>query len=894
MKSTISNLDSLNLLPVALVLFDNKKVYFVNKKAHQLLCLPSKTDLSKLNPFDFIHPDFHKRIKKNNTEILKGKEFDPVELKIKSVKNKFFFIEAKSNAVLFNGKKVVQSVFYEISERKNYYDFLINSNEILNLLGQNNSDILYKFDYLPTQKFSYLSHSFKKITGFDPKDVIKNTSFLKKLLFSDINYTLPSDKKKFINKYNNEGRVITPLKTKQNKNIWIESTLNVIKNEKQQVVSVIGIGRDVTQQKETESQLIDTQNQLHLIAKNAHDVIYFFTYQPKPKYLFISDSVERVLGYKPENFYKDPFFINKRTVGKNNEFKEHEKTAAKEQKKGNIKQRKIVYQIKNSAGELVWMEDHINPVFDEKGKLTFIFGIVRNINELKKKENELNQKWSDYKLLLDQSPIAFYIHDNGICLMCNKAGVDLIKEKSEKNIIGKFIINYIIPEQRKKAIERMKLAKEGKEWDFLNYTLTNKKGKRVNVEIKTVPITYNGKKCVLSLVKDISEREQAQKNKLRAELTEEANKLLVKEIALREEAEKKLIEQKNKLSAIFENSQHVVWTVNKNYELTYYNKNFEKLFFNKHGKKVKIGIKGDDFVPEKNKQSYSDFWYPHYKKAFKGQQLVFELKDATGDGTEIYREVFINPIYNDKGEITEISCMANDISGAKQQEKKLLEQSARIKTIFDSGHQTIWTVDTNFRYLSFNKNFIDAYKETYGQEPKINKCFLDTAATHPDALKISKFWEEKYNEVLKGKSIEFVVERKVLKGNTKTRRFYLQPIYNTKGEVIEISGLGREITQEVLIQQKTLNQAAKLNSIFEGSSHYVWTVDKDLNLTSFNRNYTELIKNVYNTTPVIGQPVKRDKVLNDYSYIKKLIDNYKIAFEGGKVNFEIMLEGANK
>jgi PAS domain S-box-containing protein len=340
-KSTISNPNSLNLLPVALVLFDNKKVYFVNKRAHLLLCLPIKADLNKLNPFDFIHPDFQKRIKNNNTQILNGKEFGPVELKVKNTKGKYFFIEAKSNAVFFNGRKVVQSVFYEISERKNYYDLLEHSSEILNLLGQNSSDILFKYDYLPSERFSYISQSFKKITGYEPSDIIKNSNAYKKLFFNDIKYTQPSNQKKFIKKYNEEGRVITPIKTKQNKTVWIESTINVIRNDKQKIVSVIGIGRDVTQQKETELQLSDAQNQLHLIAKNAHDVIYFFTYQPKAKYLFISDSVERVLGYKPESFYKDPFFINKRSIGKTNDFKKHEKIAAIEQKNGKLKQKKI-------------------------------------------------------------------------------------------------------------------------------------------------------------------------------------------------------------------------------------------------------------------------------------------------------------------------------------------------------------------------------------------------------------------------------------------------------------------------------------------------------------------------------------------------------------------------
>lgn len=601
-----------------------------------------------------------------------------------------------------------------------------------------------------------------------------------------------------------------------------------------------------------------------------------------------------MLGYKPENFYKDPLFINKRSIGKTNDFKKHEKIAAIEQKNGKLKQKKILYQVKNNAGVNVWMEDHVNPVYDEKGKISFLFGIVRNVDELKRKEGELNQKWSDYKILLDQSPIAFYIHSNGVCLMCNKAAVDLVKAKSEKNIIGKSILKYIVKEQRPAAIERMKLATKGKEWDFKSYQIVNKKGTKINVEIKTVPITYNGTSCVLSLVKDISERELVEKNKLKAELAEESNRGLKSEIKLREDAEKQLTEQKNKLSAIFENSQHVVWTINKNRELTYFNKNFEKLFFDKHGKKTTIGKRGDLFVSKQNTKAYNDFWEPYYKRAFNGEQLVFELKDYTSKGVEIFREVYINPIYNNNGDVTEISCMANDVSETKKAEKQLLEQSARIKTIFDNGDQTIWTVDSNFKYTTFNKNFINAFKSTYNALPILHKTYSDCAKNHPEVKSIAGFWDTKYKEVLKGNPIEFVVERKHLSGEKVIRRFYLQPIFDANNKVVEISGLGKEITEEIYTQQKILNQAAKLNSIFEGSSHYVWTVDVNNNLTAFNKNYIELIKSVYNTTPVFGKPINREKKTGDISYIKQMALNYKKAFSGEKVNFELKLEGFNK
>ena len=100
-KNKGSNVDlhTIQSLPVAAALFDDKKVYFINDKAAKLFSIPSallKTP-EKINLFTYLSPEFHKRIKNNNKEILKGKTFPPVELEFKDYKGKKLFLEIISN-----------------------------------------------------------------------------------------------------------------------------------------------------------------------------------------------------------------------------------------------------------------------------------------------------------------------------------------------------------------------------------------------------------------------------------------------------------------------------------------------------------------------------------------------------------------------------------------------------------------------------------------------------------------------------------------------------------------------------------------------------------------------------------------------------------------------------
>ena len=860
-------------LPTPLIIFSNESVIYANEKAKQLLALPKNPSKKQLNVFNYILPEFRSEILARNNKIFAGKKLAPYAIKIRSVKGKIIDIETKSRKVLINKKQYILTIFYDVSEQKLRYNELEEAKKVLELIGSNNTDVVFKYDLLPKEQYSYVGDSVTKILGYKPSEWYKNKNLYEKIMLPEDFKKFPKSTNAYLNYIQKNNKILVRFYSKNKSVVWLETIYNVVKDQKGKISSVICVGRDVTKEKETEASLQITKEQLNLIANNAHDVIYFYTYHPKPKYIFISNSVEKILGYKPEQFYKDAFFISKHTLGKTNAFKTYEQQVRNDQLKGKLTSNQIKYQVKNAKGDLVWMEDHVNPVFDEKGKISFLFGIIRNINELKEKEIELNHKWSDYKLLLDQSPISFFIHSNGLCLMCNKAAVELLKVRSEKDIIGKFIINYIVPEQRQRAMERMRSATQGTEFDFLAYQINDSKNNAINVEIKTVPIRYNGIDCVLSLVKDISERELFEKGKIKAELIEEHNK--------------ELTNQKNKLSAIFENSSHLVWTIDHNYNFTYFNNNFKSIFKINHGVEPELGKTSFELVPEKHKSEHRNTWHPLYRRVFNGERIVFEREEPYANGETIYREVYLNPIYSANGEISEISCMASDISENKQNQQKLIEQASRINAIFESGSQLVWSVDKNYKYTAFNKNFSNALYEIAKVYPEIGGEPLSKDQNIINAY--INFWSEKYKEVFTGRSIDFITERILPNGKTAVRRFYLHPIYNNQHEVIEVSVLGHDITKEVQSQREIETQSAKLNSIFEMSSHYIWTVDKNNNLTSFNRNYTQLINKIYGTLPIIGQPLDRGTMLVDDEYIKKLEGNYTKALSGEKMNFELEL-----
>ena len=80
--------DALDNLPVAVIIFNNKQIYYINVIGQQILGHKKPCDVSKqkISVFDFLLSEYHKSIKANNVKILTGKPHQRLEFKIKNLK----------------------------------------------------------------------------------------------------------------------------------------------------------------------------------------------------------------------------------------------------------------------------------------------------------------------------------------------------------------------------------------------------------------------------------------------------------------------------------------------------------------------------------------------------------------------------------------------------------------------------------------------------------------------------------------------------------------------------------------------------------------------------------------------------------------------------------------
>jgi PAS domain S-box-containing protein len=140
--------------------------------------------------------------------------------------------------------------------------------------------------------------------------------------------------------------------------------------------------------------------------------------------------------------------------------------------------------------------------------------------------------------------------------------------------------------------------------------------------------------------------------------------------------------EKAKLSAIVENANHYIWSLDSEYKFTYYNSRYKKLFYYRFGADIKAGDNFISLLPGKLAVQWKGF----YDRALAGEKFSVELP-----GENFYKEVFFNPIIDKDKKIVGVTTFMQNINDRKVAEieliaaKEMAEQATRIKSDFLSN-----------------------------------------------------------------------------------------------------------------------------------------------------------------------------------------------------------------
>lgn len=139
-------------------------------------------------------------------------------------------------------------------------------------------------------------------------------------------------------------------------------------------------------------------------------------------------------------------------------------------------------------GRTVWFSGTVTPLADDK-----VLWVVRDMSETKQAAEALKESEARFRYLVESSPQAVALHAEGRLLYANPACATLLAFPDSAKLIGAPLFRFITRETAPRLLDCL---------GSLGRVPT------LAVEVTSVPVDYNGRAGVLSILHDVTERKQ--------------------------------------------------------------------------------------------------------------------------------------------------------------------------------------------------------------------------------------------------------------------------------------------------------------------------------------------------------------------------------------------------
>ncbi len=255
----------------------------------------------------------------------------------------------------------------------------------------------------------------------------------------------------------------------------------------------------------------------------------------------------------------------------------------------------------------------------------------------------------------------------------------------------------------------------------------------------------------------------------------------------RKQTEEELSKYAARLNAIFDSSSHMIWSVNRNLQLTSFNKNYASVIEEKSNTRPTLHLSTDKLgwrmLGGQNRRSLES----HYKQTFRGEPQYFELKINTRGGGEMWLEFHLNPIFLSSGAIEEVSGIARDITRRKQAEISLRQNEEKFRGIFENLQDIYCRMNRRGIITMISPSVLKrtGYTPAEVLGKPITHFFSDRELMRDSLFKLKK---EGSLRNVEGALL-------VKNGSIRQYMFNMLMFKNEKGEMEEVAVLARDITE---------------------------------------------------------------------------------------------------
>ena len=409
--------------------------------------------------------------------------------------------------------------------------------------------------------------------------------------------------------------------------------------------------------------------------------------------------------------------------------------------------------------------------------------LQKHISEREQAEVELHQSEERYRWLVELSPDTIVVHSKGKFLFINRAGIELFGATSAEQFIGKSIYDFVHPDYFEIVKTRQQQTQEErKPAELSELKFVKVDGQVIDVEAVATPIIYLGEAATQAVIRDITERKQA---------------------------EQTLQESEMRFRSLTQSATDAIISADSIGNITFWNKGAQTIFG--YAEEEVLGQPLSLLMPERYIEAHQT---AIKRMSSTGESHVIgktvELHGLRQDGLEFPLELSLSSWQTAEGRF--YTGIIRDTAKRKRTEEALTRRAAELEesrgflnSIIENIPNMLFVKDVqDLKFIQWNK----AAEELLGLAWKdvIGKNDYDFFPKEQ-----ADFFTAKDREVLAGSKLVDIPEESI-HTNKGTRLLHTRkvPIFGADGQVKYLLGITEDITERKRAAEALEQRAAQL------------------------------------------------------------------------------------
>jgi PAS domain S-box-containing protein len=498
-----------------------------------------------------------------------------------------------------------------------------------------------------------------------------------------------------------------------------------------------------------ESALRESEEKYRTLTENIAVGIFRSTPGAKGKFLELNTSLVRMLGYRSK---KELFAIDVVHIYQNpkDRLRFSKNISAKE----SAHREEVSLRKKNGKPIVVAMT--ALAVRDAKGKAMYFDGIVEDITERKKAEEQLLVQKTFLEILFNSAPEAIVLHDNNDCVVNVNTEFTKMFGYTREEAIGKPLNELVASPgllREAEMVSRKVLSGHRVEMDTKR---KRKDGTLIDVSILGAPIIHNGKQM--------------------------GDYAIYRDITQRKKSEEDLRVQTAYLERLFNSApEAIVWHDNDDRVISV-NDEFTRMFGytreEASGKRINDLVATPALLAHANDLSY---------KVGHGQRVESDAKRRRKDGTLFDVSILGAPIFHG-GRQMGVYAVYRDISERKKTQEELEIQETFFEKLFNAAPEAVVLHDNNDVIVDVNKEFTRMFG--YSRQESVGRHINDLLASEDFQSEANRL----SHQVIHGERVDLESKRKRKDGTLIDVSILGAPIVHD-GKQLGIYAIYRDITE---------------------------------------------------------------------------------------------------